>query len=222
MHLYSSKSSFLSNYSSTSFSSFFSFSYSNSAVKEYCDRIHSCMNYLASHAIFSESFTSFLIFSCSIHEFHRAAQHLMNLLQCVMTCFIVFLIWLHEQTNDEKLRTWVLFKKTASLLQFMQICMIIELSVFCSCVWSLTTLWLKDLTFSKFYFRNLLVQQHFHLYISAYSADISALSFSLSQQFVHWIWHSLIVSLDSLYHICSLFWIHLQNLMTSFFISDYL
>ena len=42
------------------------------------------------------------------------------LLQCIMTCFIIFLISLHRQTDDEKLRTWVLFRKTTSLLQSMQ------------------------------------------------------------------------------------------------------
>ncbi len=105
MHLYSSRSSFLSDCSS-----FFtlSSSYSNSAVKEYYDRIHSCMNHLTSLAIFFELSISSLISSYLVHRFCRAALCSANLLQCVMTCSAVSLIWLHGQTDDEKpeMRAW--------------------------------------------------------------------------------------------------------------------
>ena len=157
---------------------------------------------------------------CSVHEFHRAAQCSVNLLQCTMTCFAVFLAWSHRQTDDEKSRTQTLFRKTASSLQSVQICMIMKLFVFCSCAWSLTVLWLKDLISSKFQFRNLSVQQHFHLCNNACSADTFTFSSNLNQHSAYWIWHSLIVDLSLLCHNCSLFWIYLQDLMTSFFISD--
>ena len=131
MHSYSSKNSFSSDYSSSFFSSF---SYSNLAVKKYWDKIHSCINYLTRHAAFFKLLISFLMFICLIHKFCKAAQHFMNLLQCIVTYFTVFLIWLHEQIDDKKLRIWILFKKTTSLLQFIQIYMIIEFFIFCSCI----------------------------------------------------------------------------------------
>ena len=113
LYFYSSRISSLSNCSSTFFSSF---SYSNLTVKKYWDRIHSCIIYLTKHAASFRSSISFLISICLIHKFCRAALCFMNLLQCTMTCFTVFLIWLHEQTDDEKFKTWVLFRKTASSL----------------------------------------------------------------------------------------------------------
>ncbi len=134
-HLYSSKSLFLLDCSFT-FSS--SFSYSNSAIKEYYDRIWSCMNYLASYAVFSELLISSLMSSCLICEFCRTAQHFMNLLQCTMMCFAVSLIWSHGQTDDEKLRTWVLFRKTASSLQLMWICVINFKILKWTFIWTLT------------------------------------------------------------------------------------
>jgi hypothetical protein len=133
-----------------------------------------------------------------------------------MTCFAVSLIWSHRQINERKFKTQVLFRKTASLLQSVQICVIIELSVFCSCTWSLIALWLRDSTFSKFYSENLSVQQCFHLCINACFADTFIISSDLSECSAYWVWCSLTVSLNSLYHICSLFWICLQDLMTSF------
>ena len=137
MHLYSSKNSFSSDCSSFSV---FSFSYINSAVKKYCDRIHSYMNHLTSLATFSESSISSLISSYLVCEFHRAILCSANLLQCVITCSAVSLTWSHKQTDDEKFRTQILFRKAASSLWLIWICVIIKLSVFCSCACSLTAL----------------------------------------------------------------------------------
>ena len=199
---------------------FSSFSYSNSAVKKYWNRIHNCIIYLIKHAAFLESLISFLMSTYLICEFCKTAQLFVNLLQCTMTCFIVFLIRLHRQTDDEKLRTQILFRKTASSLQLIWICMIMKLSIFCSCAWSLTVLWLKNLTSSKFQFENLSVQQHFHLCINACFADTFILFSDLSQHSAHWIWHLFVIDLNLLCHNCSLFCICLQNLTTSSFISD--
>ena len=152
-HLCSSRNSFSSDCSS----SFFSFLYSNSAASEYCSRIHSCMNHLTSHAALSESSISFLMSNCPVYGFHRAAQHLTNLLQCAMTCSAVFLTWSHEQISDRKPDMWILFRKAASSMQFVQIYVIIEFSVFCSCTWNLTALCLKNSTSRKFHFKDLSV-----------------------------------------------------------------
>ena len=113
LYFYDSRVSFLSNCSSI-FSS--SFSYSNSAVKKYWSSIHSCITHLTRHAALFRSSISLLISICSVCRFYRAAQHFMNLLQCIMTCFIIFLIWSHKQTDDEKLKTQILFRKTTNSL----------------------------------------------------------------------------------------------------------
>ncbi len=176
MHFYSSKNSFLSDY----LISVFFFSYNNSVIKKYYDRIYNCINHLVSHAVFFELFISSLISSYLIYRFYKIAWHFMNLSQCIIMCFTVFLIWSHEQTDDKKLRTWALFRKIMNSLWFIWICMIIKLSIFCSCAWNLIILWLKNLIFSKFHFKNLLIQQCFHLCISACFADISAFSFNLN------------------------------------------
>ena len=123
------------------------------------------------HAASLESLISLLMSICSVHEFHRTAQCSVNLLQCTIICFTVFLTWSHRQTDDEKLKTWVLFRKTASSLQLIWIYMIMKFFVFCSCAWSLTVLWLRNLTLSKFQFRNLLIQWYFYLCINACFAD---------------------------------------------------
>ena len=217
LHFYSSRISSLSDCSSTFFSSF---SYSNLTVKKYWDSICSCMTHLTRCATFSKSSISFLMSICPVHGFCKAAWCFMNLLQCTMTCFTVFLIWSHEQTDDEKLRTQILFRKTTSSLQSVWICMIMKLSVFCSCAWSLIVLQLKDLTSSKFQFESLLVQQHFHLCINACFTDIFTFFSDLSQCSAHWIWHSLTVDLNLLCCNCSLFCICLQDLTTNSFISD--
>ena len=167
MHLYSLKS--LLSFSCSSFF-VFSFSYSNSAVKEYCNRICSCMNHLISLAAFSESTIRLLMSSYSVCEFHRAALCSANLLQCAMMCSAVSLIWSQEQTDDRKSGTQVLFRKAASSMWLIWICVIIELSVFCSCAWSLTALRLGGPTPRKFH-PGLPVQRRFHLCSNACSAD---------------------------------------------------
>ncbi len=182
MHLYSSRSSFLSDCSS--FSALF-FSYSNSAVKEYYNRIHSYINHLTSLAASLRSLISSLISSYLVHEFHRIILCSANLLQCAITCSAVSLIWSHEQTDNEKPRTWVLFRKAASLLQLIWICMIIKLSVFCSCTCSLTAFWLRNLISRKFYLRDLSVQQCFYLCSNAWSANTFILFSNLSQCSAH-------------------------------------
>ena len=154
LYSYNSRISLLSDCLSTFFSSFL---YSNSAVKKYWDRIHSCIIHLTRHVTLSESSISFLMFIYLICKFHKAAQHFVNLLQCIMTCFVIFLIWSHRQTDDEKLRIWVLFRKIASLLWLIWICMIMKFSVFCSCIWSLTVLQLRSSTLSKFQLESLLI-----------------------------------------------------------------
>ena len=144
----------------------------------------------------------------------------MNLLQYIITCFVIFLIWSHEQTDDEKFKTQILFKKTVSSLQSIWICMIMKLSIFCSCAWSLTVLQLRNLISSRFQFKNLSVQWCFYLCINTYFADIFILFSDLSQHSAHWIWHLLTVNLSLLCCNCSLFCICLQDLTTSSFISD--
>ena len=217
LYSYSSRISSLSDYSFI-FSS--SFSYNNLTVKKYWDRICSCIIYLTRHAVLSESSISFLMSICLIHRFCRTAWCSVNLLQCTMTCFTVSLIWLHRQTDDEKFKTWILFRKTASSLQSVQICMIMKLFIFCSCAWSLTVLWLKDSASSRFQFKNLSVQQCFYLCINACFTDIFTLSSDLSQHSAHWIWCLLTVNLNLLYHNYSLFCICLQDLTISSFIFD--
>src|SRR5437667_9086721 len=80
-----------------------------------------------------------------------------------------------------------------------------ELSVFCSCAWSLTVLWLGGPTPSKFQPGGLSVQRRFHLCINACSADTFTLSSGLSQCSAHWVWRSPTVGLGLLCRNCSLF-----------------
>ena len=154
MHFYSFRNSFLSD---CSFFFTLSFSYNSSAVKKYCNKIHNCMNHLTNLATFLKLLISFFMSNYSVYRFHKIAQYSANLLQCTITCSAVFLIWSHEQIEDKKSETWILFKKAVSLMQLMWICVIIELSVFCSCVWSLTVLWLRNSTSRKCHFRSLLI-----------------------------------------------------------------
>ena len=147
LYFYDLRILFFSDYS---FIFSFSFSYNNLVVKKYWNRICSCITYLIRYAALFKSSISFLMSICLIYEFHKAAQCFMNLLQCTMTCFVIFLIWSHKQINDEKSEIQILFKKTASSLQLMQICIIMKFFIFCNCVWSLTILQLKNLTSSKF------------------------------------------------------------------------
>ena len=147
LYSYDSRILLLSDCSSTFFSSF---SYSNLTVKKYWDRIHSYIIYLTRYAASLRSSISLLMSICLIHEFHRTAWCFVNLLQCTITCFAVFLIWSHEQTDDEKSETQILFRKTTSSLWSIWICVIMKLSIFYNCAWSLTILWLRDLTSSKF------------------------------------------------------------------------
>ena len=143
------------------------------------------MNHLTKYVILSEFLISFLTSIWLIHESCKTAQHFMNLLQCIITCFAVFLTCLHEQIEEEKFCICLLFRKVTSLLWSVWICVIMKLSVFCNCAWSLTALWLKSLILSKFQLKNLSVHQYFYLYIKTWSAIIFIFSLNLSQNSAH-------------------------------------
>ena len=142
-----------------------------------------------------------------------------NLSQCVITCVTVSLTWSHEQTDEEKLDTFTLFKKTVSSMCFMWICVITELSALCSLACSLTVLQLEDFTSKRLHLGCLIVQCCFHLCISACWAVIFTLLSDLSQCSAHLILCSSSVGLSLLWCIHSLLWIRVHALIITSFMS---